>query len=366
MFLTILSNLFVAVIVILLFFYLFIYSRIIIHKKSKTSFNPFVSVIICAKNEANNLKNNIPFILNQKYNNFELILVNDHSTDNSLQQMQDFKNKATIPIKIIDIQNQKSKGNKKNALTKGINNASGAYLLLTDADCIPNSSFWIQEMVDSFNNKEIVLGYGAYKKIKNSFLNKLIRFETLLTAIQYFSYAKLGIPYMGVGRNLAYKKELFTKTEGFKNHQHIKSGDDDLFINESSNKNNVAINLNQNSFTISDVHKSFNKWYKQKRRHITTANHYKLIKKFLLGLFYFVNFLFWLLFIMLIVLNGFTTFLFISMLIKFLIQYLIFGLSAKKLNEKDLILFIPFLELFLIVIQMCLFLHNKIKKPTHW
>ncbi|HIE46058.1 MAG TPA: glycosyl transferase family 2, partial [Flavobacteriaceae bacterium] len=256
---------------------------------------------------------------------------------------------------------------KKNAVTQGINTAKYEHLLFTDADCEVKHNNWINEMAFHFSNKkQLILGYGAYEKINKSWLNKLIRFETLLTAIQYFSYAKANLTYMGVGRNIAYTKSLFTKANGFTKHQHIKSGDDDLFVNQMAVKNNVSLCYSENSFTYSKPHTNFKKWIYQKRRHISTANHYKLIHQFLLGLFYISQLLFWLLTFFLLFTSKNLMFIAVIIIIRLSLLYIIYGFSAKKLKETDLVLYLPFLELFLIVIQIRIFIQNIFSKPTNW
>ena len=217
--------------------------------------------------------------------------------------------------------------------------------------------------------KQIILGYGAYEKIKGSFLNKLIRYETLLTAIQYFSYAQVGIPYMGVGRNLAYKKELYEEVGGFKKHIHVKSGDDDLLINEIANKTNTAISFHKNSYTVSPPKESFKSWLHQKRRHVTTAQFYKWHHQLLLGLYFLHKYLFWVLFVALSLTPMSTkqSYIFaIAGLSKFIFEWISLGLSAKKLNEKDLIWTAPLLDGFLVFFQFFIFIRNNISKPKYW
>lgn len=358
---------FKVVIVIQCLFYLIFFSRFAFSlPKNRIIQNFPVSIIICAKNEVENLTKFIPYLINQNYTDFELILVNDHSTDDTLKIMTHFKDNHDN-IQVINLTGNLSKGNKKNAITKGIEAAKHEHLLFTDADCKPNSINWLSDMVALFSHKKsVILGYGAYRKIKYSWLNKLIRFETLITAIQYFSYAKIGLPYMGVGRNIAYTKSEFIKTNGFASHQHIKSGDDDLFINQVATKSNTTCCYSYDSFTISEPHQNFKKWIYQKRRHITTATNYRPIHQLLLALFYLTQFLFWFLFIILLI----TTFQWKIVLFLFglriILQYLIFGLSANKLNENDLIILTPFLELFLIIIQLRIFMQNLISKPKEW
>ena len=351
-------------------YYLLIFARFsLLNAKRKIEPSFPVSVIICAKNEAYNLKNNLPYIANQNYSEFEIVLIDDHSTDNSLEIMRSFQKEISSKnrlVKIISVDKKSSKG-KKNALSRGIKESSFEHLILTDADCKPISKNWISQMASCFiPKKSIVLGYGPYRKIKNSFLNKIIRFETLFTAIQYFSYSQIGIPYMGVGRNIAYKKNDFYKVNGFMSHNGVVSGDDDLFINEIANSQNTNICVSKESFTISEPKTSFKDWIHQKRRHITTSFHYKKIHKLLLGLFYISQLLFWLLSIILIILNLKLVFVIGLIFIRFTVWYLVLAKSARKLNEKDLLRYAPVYEISIIFVQLYIFLKNKIAPPIRW
>ncbi len=205
----------------------------------------------------------------------EILVVNDNSLDEThylLEALQqDFPQLQVVELK----QEAKLIPGKKFPLSIGIKSAKHDILLMTDADCIPASEFWIQKMEGGFQEgTEIVLGYGAYHKRKG-WLNKIIRFETFHTAIQYLSYALAGIPYMGVGRNLAYRKEVFFRHKGFSAHNHIPSGDDDLFINRVANRDNTALVLDKEAFTLSIPKKKWGDWWKQKQRHFSTAKYYK-------------------------------------------------------------------------------------------
>jgi glycosyltransferase involved in cell wall biosynthesis len=359
----------VVVVLIQVFFHLYILGTFAfsktqhINKNSKTP----VSVIICAKNEAENLRAFLPSIVNQEYHNFEIVLINDNSYDETLDIMEGFS-KNYKNIKIVNaVPVETFWGNKKYPLTLGIKAATHNVLLFTDADCKPVSKYWIKEMVSNFDiETSIVLGYGGYMKVKNSILNKLIRFETLSAATSYLSFAKIGIPYMGVGRNLAYTKTQFFKVNGFMKHMRIRSGDDDLFINEAATRKNTRICVTKNSFTLSNPKTSFKNWFRQKRRHVSTANHYKLNHKVLLTLFYSSSFLFWILAIALLGFGHKPIYVGILVFIRCIAFLFTYGYSAKKLNEKDLIMISPFLEIFLIIFQLAIFINNIISKPNHW
>jgi glycosyltransferase involved in cell wall biosynthesis len=365
MILTVLFYILVATTALQLIYFL-CFSSILFLKKNKKPLEQIpVSVIICAKNEEKNLQHFLPSIINQKYSNFEIVLINDASSDDTLEIMKSFKVKYEN-IKIVNVKNNEAFwGNKKYALTLGIKAATNEHLLFTDADCKPVSKYWIETIIQNFSKeKTIVLGYGKYK-FEKTFVNLLVRFETLLTAIQYFSYAKLRSPYMGVGRNLAYTKEDFFKTNGFISHIQIRSGDDDLFIQEAATKTNTAISLDVKSFTISNPPLTLEEWFRQKRRHVSTASYYKFNHKVLLGLYFTSKLLFYPIAIILLFLMSWQIIAPI-ILLYFIGLFIVFGMSAKRLKEKKLVFFLPLLEVSLLLFQFSIFITNTFSKPTHW
>lgn len=359
---------FIVVICIQVIYYLFIFGGFSFGKiKYETGSKTPVSVIICAKNEEENIKNYFPLLINQNYPEFEIVLIDDASNDETLSLFEGYE-KEYSNVKLVKVKNNEAFwGNKKYALTLGIKVAKYKQLLFIDADCKPASSEWISNMSSHFTNKKtIVLGYGAYNKVKNSFLNKIIRFETLMTAIQYFSWAKIGLPYMGVGRNLAYKSDEFYKVNGFIDHMKIRSGDDDLFINQASTKENTTICIEPNSFTYSDTEMNFNDWFNQKRRHISTAKYYKVFDKLQLGLFYFSQLFTIILGILLLALNHQLILVAALLFLRYFISWLSIGFGASKLKENDVMYWYPFIEIILIFTQLYLFIINLFSKPKHW
>ena len=306
-----------------------------------------VSVVICARDEANNLMKNLPGILIQQYkSSHEVVLVNDNSTDESRYLIDEFK-KTFKAINHIELtQEAKMITGKKFPLSMGIRSAKYEIVLLTDADCVPASEFWIQKMQDAYkDNTEIVLGYGAYHK-KPGILNKLIRFETFHTALQYLSYALAGKPYMGVGRNLSYKKEVFLRNKGFSSINQIPSGDDDLFINQVANSKNTTIVIDHSAHTLSDPKRSWNEWMSQKYRHFSTARYYKGGHKFLLGWYSFSLFLIYpLLAVSMIFFNWWMALAVFG--VRLLIQSIVYFKAMKKLNEADLWPWFIFLDIWM-------------------
>jgi len=366
--LTIILYFFIAIVVVQLFYYLIVFAKFSFAKKQEVSpKNIPISVIVCAKNEEENVIKYIPLLAEQNYPDFEIVLIDDASSDNTLEVFEEFE-KQYPNIRLVKVKNNEAFwGNKKYALTLGIKAAKKDYLLFTDADCYPTSKDWITAMSAQFTKEEtIVLGYGAYEKITNSFLNKIIRFETLLTAIQYFSWAKMRRPYMGVGRNLAYKKEEFFRVNGFIDHIQIRSGDDDLFINQASNSNNTSISYSPESFTLSTPKKTYKDWFIQKRRHVATANFYKTFDKIQLGLFFSTQLFFLLLPIPLLIFQ-FQWILVLSLIgFRYLFTWITIGFAAGKLKEKDVIYWYPIIEIILIFTQINVFITNIFSKPAHW
>lgn len=359
---------FIAVVVFQFLYYIVVFGKFSFAKPQVVSPKRIpISVIVCAKNEEENVKRFVPLLAEQNYATFEIVLIDDASSDSTLELFEEFE-KQYPNIKLVKVENNEAFwGNKKFALTLGIKAAKYDYLLFTDADCHPVSNDWISTMSAQFStNKTIVLGYGAYEKIPSSFLNKIIRFETLLTATQYFSWAKLGKPYMGVGRNMAYRRDEFFKVRGFMDHMKIRSGDDDLFINQAATGDNTTICYAPEGFTYSEPKTSYNDWFRQKRRHVATAQHYKMFDRNQLGLFYFTQLSFMALAIILLSFQ-YEWIAVVSIIgFRYLFSWISLGWAAGKLKEKDVMYWFPLLEIILIVTQLNVFITNTFSKPVHW
>ncbi len=352
-----------------LVYWWFIFSRLAFYQgqytQNRSLEEPPVSVIICAKNEAENLKKNLPHILNQTYRSFEVIVVNDDSTDTTAQVLLDFQQKNPY-LRIINFTNtSKSQVGKKFALTEGINAAQHEVLLLTDADCRPTSELWIKKMQQLIKNKiEIGLGYGPYYNT-NGLLNKFIHYETVYTAIQYFSFALCGQTYMGVGRNLIYRKSLFLQTKGFTKHQHIASGDDDLFINQVATRQNVAITLDSDTFMYSDPKETWRQFYRQKMRHLSTGTVYQPKHQVLLGLLSLSHFLHYFC-VFYLILQFSTIFAGVIYIVRMLTLLFLYTFILKKFRLPSLWKWIPTLDLMYIMYYVVFIPTLIIGKKNQW
>lgn len=355
---------FCLVTLIQLFYYLFFFMRLAFYKakpKSVSQTHP-VSVVICARDEAANLAKNLPGALVQQYRTtHEVIVVDDNSYDDTKYLLEEFQ-KMYKQLHIVQLkQEAKLIPGKKFPLSVGIKTAKYEIVLLTDADCVPASEFWIDKMQQTFDDKtEIVLGYGAFHKQKG-LLNKIVRWETFHTALQYFSYALAGKTYMGVGRNLSYKKAVFFRHKGFTAHNNLLSGDDDLFINMAATKTNTKINIDKDAFTLSESPKTWQEWVDQKNRHYSTGKFYKTSHKFLLGLYSLSHFLFYpLLAVSMLFYNWQLALVVFG--IRFFIQAIILYSCMKKLNELSLYPWFLFIDIWMFFYYL-IFASTIFKKP---
>ncbi|MCX6247816.1 MAG: glycosyltransferase [Bacteroidetes bacterium] len=360
---------FVFLFFVQLFYYLFFFLKFTRYQEPPVpSETPGVSVVICARNEYNQLKENLPLILGQDYPDFEVVVVN-HASDDETTFLLSKMAEEFPRLKIVEIrENLNFFDGKKFPLSIGIKSAAHDLVLLTDADCRPSGSRWIAHMAGGFSKgKEIVLGYGAYES-SGGLLNRLIRFDTIHIALQYFSYAVAGIPYMGVGRNMAYRKSLFYEKKGFTSHYSVHSGDDDLFINQAASRSNTTVVTSPESFTLSKPKKSFREWWIQKKRHLSTGRYYRWNHKLLLGSYTLSTVLFYILFLILLAFSiNFIIFVVLGFFIlRMAIQLIIFHKTLARLKEKGILLLVPLFEIILILINVALFVSALMSKEKKW
>ena len=359
---------FIAVVVLQLVYYLGVFGKFAFAKPQQvTPKRLSVSVIVCAKNDAERVKELVPVLAAQNYPDFELVLIDNASSDETLDVFEEFE-KQYRNIRLVKVENNEAFwGNKKYALTLGIKAASKDYLVFTDADCYPTSPDWITNMTSQFTlNKTIILGYSAYEKQAKSFLNKIIRYDAVLRATQQFAWAKIGRPFTGNGRNLAYKKDEFFKRNGYINHMNILTGEDALFINDAAEKKNTATCYTPESFTYSKAKKNFKSWIKEKRKAAFTASFFKPFDRFQLKLFTLLQAAFFVLMIVLLALQFNWMFLVPVIVVRYIAGWITMAQSAAKLKEKDTVYWYPVMEIIIIFTQLYVYVANLTSKPVHW
>jgi poly-beta-1,6-N-acetyl-D-glucosamine synthase len=308
-----------------------------------------VSVVICARNEAANLTQHLPKILNQDYPDFEVVVVNDASTDDTLAVLTNLQ-KTYTNLRVVNVV-EKTLAGKKGALAKGIEATKHDWLLLTDADCYPLSKNWISGMMSALISEkiQIVFGYAPYERCDNSFLNKLIRFETLWTATQYLSFALAKVPYMGVGRNLLYEKKLYVQANGFAAHADLASGDDDLFVNQVVTQINFSLFLHAETNMYSMPKTTWNSYFTQKTRHFSVGTRYLLIHKILLGLVSMSHFLIIVTAFYLLYSNISTMFAAANVVARMCIVTFLYFKISRRLNEPFSVFWFPIFDIIYVL-----------------
>lgn len=260
-----------------------------------------VSVVICARNEARTLEELIPLLMQQDHHDFEVVVVNDRSDDDTWEILQWMKPQHAR-LKPVNIQaDERFNYGKKIALGVGVRSASHPHVLLTDADCVPAGKDWISLMAAGFRGgRSIVIGHSPYA-VSPGLGSVLERYDGAIKAMQFMGFAQAGVPYMGVGRNLGYAADVFFGAAGQRGHNRLMSGDDDLLINEAARKGNTAVVADPRSFMTTRPTPDLPTWIRRKRRHYTTAVHYRFGHQVLLMLLPLARMAFWAALVLLLV-----------------------------------------------------------------
>ncbi|MFK7925144.1 MAG: glycosyltransferase [Bacteroidia bacterium] len=335
--------------------------RSVSRKKHKSAHQAAFSIIIAARNEASNLQTHIASWLGQDYPNFELIIVLDRCEDDSLAILRSIKDPH---LRIIEIQDCPADWSpKKWALTQGITAAQNDWLAFTDADCSLPATWLSQLGAHIAPNTELILGVGPYLRAP-SLLNRLQGFETTYAALQYIGFARLGLPYMGVGRNLAYQKSFFERVGGFDRFAERLSGDDDLLVNAFADPNRTALMIEPNSWTWSEPEWTWRDWFRQKTRHISASPAYSFKSKLALGIFHFTHLVVYIIWLAEIILEPTKLLLWLILFIRLGIAWILwFGVKPRLEGERLLLLY-PVLDFLFFLYNLILVPIGTIRKPS--
>ena len=336
------------------------------NSNSDPDYNTPVSLVIAARDEEKNLKQNLELWLGQNHNSFEVIVVNDCSYDDTSFMLTEYQRNHQHLQTIELCESNVFKGGKKHALFLGIKGAQFERIIFTDADCKPASKDWLALMNAQFSDqKSIVLGAGMYEE-KSGFLNFLIQMDTVQIAVQYMGMASRGFPYMGIGRNMAYRKNLFFENGGFNNNIDLKWGDDDLFINQVARGKNTTICAIPEAQTVSEPKTNFKDWFNQKRRHMSTAVRYRFGTKILISLKSFRIIIYYSMLIAGLFIPDLFYYFLISASVIYLAQVLIFVGLRKKIGKVNYFYVFPLAEITLFVINILIYFSIWMRKPKNW
>jgi glycosyltransferase involved in cell wall biosynthesis len=325
-----------------------------------------LSVIVCAHDEEQNLRELIPLLLDQDYPDYEVIIVEERSNDNTLDLLLE-ETKKYSRLKMVRVEATPENFNpKKYGLTLGIKAAAHEHLVFTDADCRPSNRQWLSQMAAGFDeNIKIVLGYSPYFK-RRGWLNRFIRFETFFSAVQYMSYALAGIPYMGVGRNLAYRKSLFINNKGFHGILHLTGGDDDLFVNRHATAENTRVCLGPQSLVFSEPETTWSRFFRQKVRHLSAGKHYKAGHRLIIGIFVISYFITWFSGLPLLFLYEQYYLIAATLVLRVMLLMITVWIAGKKFGDKFELWPVPFLDFLYSIYYISTGLRALLTKKVKW
>lgn len=338
-------------------YYFIVYGRVAFFKDNKLTtdekqkYIPSVSVVMCVKDDAYNLEKKLPIILEQEYPNFEVVVVNDASKDETeyvLRVLQEIYPN----LNVVNLYNNVNGFlGKKYPLSLGIKSAKNEIILLTESDTMPLNYNWITTMVKGFKQKkDIVLGFTNFEQ-KPTFLNTLMHYENLTSAMNYLGNAILNNPYMGQGRNMAYKREFFFETGGFISQYNISVGEDDLFINKNANSKNTSVIINKESINLASPKEKREEWVIQKKKHFKSMYHFKLKDKIISTLMPFATLLIYVLVALSIVFQFPWQYAILPLVLKYTFQIIVYYKSSKTLATKQVAFLSPLLEVLFLFIN---------------
>lgn len=320
------------------------------------------TLIVCARNEAENLRKNLPFLLRQSNIGFQVIVVDDGSTDNTYEVLKEFAAKHPS-LKIMRREKTLGEYGKREAIKMAIETSQTEVLVFTDADCHPKSHLWINTMqYDLDGAVDIVLGYGPVGKAPG-LTNKLVRYETFTSAFMYMNMSLWGFTYMGVGRNLLFKKSLFYKAGGFGKYT-TAGGDDDLLLQKMATKKNVSVAVDENSFVYTSGPKSLSEYIKNRGRHIKSSIRYKWIHQLWLGFFHLSAFFFYGITFYLLFLGEVLVLPLLAA--RWILWILLIKRTAVQFKESDLLKWIPFLDFYQLLINILILIYSPFKSKKSW
>ncbi len=363
----------VAFLIIQVLYYFCVYGKVAFKRKKRAlavekteSELPAVSIVIATKNEQNFLKDNLGLFLEQDYPEFEVIVVNDASNDETEYILKAFS-KLYPNLKVVNIvENVNKFRGRKFPIALGIKSAKYENLIISGADCTPKDFSWLRAMAYRFENKtELLLGYVSYKKTKG-LRNLIFQYDNATETMNSLGWALCGLPYRGNGKNIAYRKETFFRVGGFTKHYNLTLGEDDIFVSQIADSKNTAVVLQPESFIYAQPKRTYKEWKTEKKMRLSTKTYYKPSVRFLLSLLPCSTFLFYCALAALLILGFPFEYLILALLIKFTPQLIIYFKACKRFEIKIIAIFAPLFEIFFLVFNAKIRLSSILRKKKRW
>ena len=330
---------------------------------------PAVSVVLTARNDATWLRENLVYLLEQDYPNFEVVVVDYLSQDDTpyvLKLLKDYyPHLKIVPFK----EDVNLFQGKKYPLSIGIKSAKNDILMLADPDCTPKNLHWLRGMVRGYKDKKtkIVLGYCGVKRTK-TLIGTLQQYDALNYGASYLGSAILGHPYTGSGRNLSYRRSFFFKKGAFISHYDVADGSDDLFVYQNADKKNTRVCIESDACLTTEPKKSFAAWHDERRHRVATRNRHSTISRLHEDLPYMANIAFYAASVLLL-LRGTLPWMPVAtvVILKWAWQIFCFSRLTKRFDGGHVHLAAPLLEIYFIIANTILILlplpnNRKFKK----
>ena len=322
---------------------------------------PKISLVVCAHNEKSNLLELVSILLNQSYSNYEILVILDRCNDGSQESIDPFKSEQ-LSILAID-EPPENFHPKKFGITEAIKAANGEWILLTDADCRPAKN-WIAEMSTGMHQStNVVIGLSPYRKA-SGLLNELIQYESFQTAFQFAGALALDRPYMGLGRNLAYRKSGFNEIGGFGFHRQIMGGDDDLLVQALFKKENYKLILSEESRVESIPKTDWSAYFRQKTRHFSVGKFYPIGVRKRETMRWIFHLFFWILSFISMYIN--LAFGLSILILTLLVKGLSINIAAQRIGKRFNPVWLPFVDLLYVVILPLISLKSLLSKNIAW
>jgi cellulose synthase/poly-beta-1,6-N-acetylglucosamine synthase-like glycosyltransferase len=245
-----------------------------------------ISIIVPVRNEVRNIIKLLQYIDNQDYRkrNFELIIVNDSSEDNTVSVIEDFKRTSDLNINIIDLKERSNNSSpKKRAITEALKTAKGELIITTDGDCTMNSK-WLSSLVEFYEKTDAYFISAPVSFIIKKRANWLQNFWNYFQIIEFGSLVgsgacsiKLGSPNMCSGANIAYRKSIFEEVGGYEGNEQIASGDDEFLMHKIASRfpDKIEFLKDYHAVVETHAHETISSFFSQRKRWASKWRFYK-------------------------------------------------------------------------------------------
>lgn len=292
--------------------------------------NELITVIIPVRNEEKNISLLLHDLTKQTDSTFEIIVVDDHSEDDTVDIVLKLIKAGFHRLTLVRLTDDQGK---KNAITKGVRQASGSIIVTTDADCRVSEN-WVSSMRQSFADPTVKLVFGGVR---------IRQEESTWSSVQAMEFASLiasgvasnalGYPTMCNGANLAYRKEVFEMVDGYAGNLHVPSGDDEFLLQKINAKFPGSVKfINDQKNVIETAGVSISDFVHQRVRWAGKWSQQHLTSK-ALALYIFLFHFFWLVMIAWFIIHNNFIFLLSLFTVKFLLEFILLRKVMRFLNS---------------------------------